>query len=61
MLAPSKAARSRYRNVLWLLRDHPELAFLEASWSVSEYRLKTTFDASATSRRLIMFQVRKSD
>ena len=45
----------------WLLWDHPELAFLGASGSVSEYRLTMTFDVSATPRRLIMFQVREYD
>eukprot|EP00243_Klebsormidium_subtile_P008185 TRINITY_DN3804_c0_g2_i1.p1 TRINITY_DN3804_c0_g2~~TRINITY_DN3804_c0_g2_i1.p1 ORF type:complete len:778 (-),score=152.34 TRINITY_DN3804_c0_g2_i1:258-2591(-) len=56
-LAPVFVAETFDRNVLWLLREHPELAVLEAADSVSEHRLATTFDATATSRRLIMFQV----
>ncbi|GAQ84649.1 protein with Ubiquitin-conjugating enzyme domain [Klebsormidium nitens] len=56
-LAPAFVAETFDRNVLWLLREHPELAVLEAADCVSEHRLATTFNATATSRRLIMFQV----
>jgi hypothetical protein len=42
------------RNVMWLLRKHPELEAMETGASV--YRLKTTFTACKTSFRLVMFQ-----
>lgn len=43
------------RNVLWLLRAHPELEALESSPS-SVYRITRTFAACKTSLRLVMFQ-----
>ena len=42
------------RNVVWMLKRNPELAYLEPS-AVSEYRLHHTFQASKTSYRLLMF------
>lgn len=42
------------RNVVWMLKSNPELAYLEPS-DVSEYRLHHTFQASKTSYRLLMF------
>ncbi|KAG0652530.1 Ubiquitin-ligase [Hyphodiscus hymeniophilus] len=42
------------RNVVWMLKGNPELAYLEPS-AVSEYRLHHTFQASKTSYRLLMF------
>ncbi|KAF8243751.1 hypothetical protein K440DRAFT_636830 [Wilcoxina mikolae CBS 423.85] len=43
------------RNVLWLLRAHPELEVLESS-PTSNYRITRTFAAGKTSLRLVMFQ-----
>jgi hypothetical protein len=46
------------RNVVWMLdrrgADKPELSYIEPS-SISEYRLRETFNASRTSYRLLMF------
>ncbi|KAI1850991.1 hypothetical protein JX266_003656 [Neoarthrinium moseri] len=42
------------RNVVWLLKDHPELAYKEPD-AVSAHRLDTSFRASRTSYRLLMF------
>ena len=47
------------RNVVWMLdkrgAKQPELSYMEAATSTSTYRLKTTFEASKTSYRLLMF------
>lgn len=43
------------RNVVWLLTKHPELSYIEPSDQRSDYRLETTFTASLTSYRLLMF------
>ncbi|KAI0174059.1 hypothetical protein BJ166DRAFT_586894 [Pestalotiopsis sp. NC0098] len=42
------------RNVVWTLRQSPELAYREPD-AVSAYRLDKTFEASRTSYRLLMF------
>ncbi|KAK6222018.1 hypothetical protein LQW54_001241 [Pestalotiopsis sp. IQ-011] len=42
------------RNVVWTLRQRPELAYREPD-AVSAYRLDKTFEASRTSYRLLMF------
>ena len=42
------------RNVVWMLKSNPELAYFEPS-PVSEYRLHHTLQASKTSYRLLMF------
>ena len=46
------------RNVVWMLdrkgSGMPELAYMEAD-TISQYRLKKTFEASTTSYRLLMF------
>jgi hypothetical protein len=45
------------RNVYWVLSEHhPELAWLEHSMQ-STYRMRCTLQSSATSQRLLMFQV----
>jgi len=48
------------RTVLWMLDsengNHPELAYLESD-PVCKYRLETTFEATKTSTRLLMFQI----
>ncbi|GAQ84652.1 hypothetical protein KFL_001990055 [Klebsormidium nitens] len=56
-LAPAFMGESFDRNVLWLLKSHPELAVLENTDHVSDYRMVTTFKETTVSRRLIMFQV----
>lgn len=43
------------RNVVWILKQKPELAFLEKDDTHSMYRLQETFRASKTSYRLLMF------
>jgi len=43
------------RNVVWMLKEKPELAFLETTGTHSTYRLRETFRASKTSYRLLMF------
>lgn len=43
------------RNARWVLKASPELEVMEQGASV--YRLKTTFKHSATSLRLLMFQI----
>ncbi|KAF7288543.1 UBIQUITIN-CONJUGAT-2 domain-containing protein [Mycena chlorophos] len=43
------------RNVRWILKDAPELEWLEDG--ESQYRLKETFTRSKTSLRLVMFQI----
>lgn len=47
------------RNVVWMLdskgANMPELSYLEPT-SISDYRLKRTFEASRTSYRILMFQ-----
>ncbi|KIM40863.1 hypothetical protein M413DRAFT_445649 [Hebeloma cylindrosporum] len=43
------------RNVLWVLKESPELEIMESG--ASDYRLNKTFDNSKTSLRLIMFQM----
>lgn len=43
------------RNVRWVLRESPELEFMEDS--CSDYRLEKTFEKSKTSLRLMMFQI----
>ena len=45
------------RNVRWLLQDHPQLGRRGGGAAVDEQRLRTTFRASRTSLRLVMFQV----
>ncbi|KAF2007492.1 hypothetical protein P154DRAFT_592902 [Amniculicola lignicola CBS 123094] len=42
------------RNVVWMLNEHPDLAYIEPD-AVSKYRLLETFNASKTSYRLLMF------
>ncbi|KAK6081497.1 NEDD8-conjugating enzyme UBC12-like protein 2 [Seiridium cupressi] len=42
------------RNVVWTLKDNPQLAYKEPD-NVSAYRLDRTFQASRTSYRLLMF------
>jgi uncharacterized membrane protein YgcG len=42
------------RNMVWMLKSNPELAYLEPS-AASDYRLHHTFQASKTSYRLLMF------
>lgn len=42
------------RNVRWTVKDHPELASYSCP---DQQRLDTTFAATVTSRRLLMFQV----
>ncbi|KUJ06938.1 uncharacterized protein LY89DRAFT_555345, partial [Mollisia scopiformis] len=44
------------RNVVWMFKNNaPELSYMEPS-AVSEYRLLTTFRATKTSYRILMFQ-----
>ena len=45
------------RNVRWILKDHPTMAITSVDYPDDATRLTTTFEATATSRRLLMFQV----
>ena len=45
------------RNVRWILKDHPTMAITSVNYPDEATRLATTFEATATSRRLLMFQV----
>ena len=60
-LAGAFLQESWLRNVRWMLDprhgDAGVLAVLETDGSVSDYRMKRTMQASATSKRLLMFQV----
>ncbi|RIB19876.1 hypothetical protein C2G38_2244895 [Gigaspora rosea] len=45
------------RNVVWFLNQNAGLAYIEPNNYHSKYRLKTTFELSNTSLRLVLFQV----